>query len=266
MKKYIPILFILIASVSCSEYQRLLKSNDNELKYEKAVTYFEKKDYMRAATLFDEVSRYFKGTDRSEQVLNYLALSYTGQKDYYTAIDYYKVYVRTYPKGQFIQEARFNIGHCYYLISPEARLDQEDTHNAINALQEFIDIHPNSDKVPEANKLLDDLKDKLSYKELLNARLYYNLGSYLGNNFLAAIIVSQNALKNYPSNLYRDDFSFTILQAKYQQAVMSVEEKKEERYRDTIDEYYNYVNEFPEGKHVKDAKKIYADAKRIVKD
>ena len=176
------------------------------------------------------------------------------------------MYVRTYPKGRYIEDARYNIGYCYYMSSPEARLDQEDTYNAIDALQEFIDVHPENERVPEANSLLEELKDKLAYKELLSAQLYYNLGSYLGNNYLSAIIVAENALNNFPSNLYRDDFSFIILKAKYQQALMSVEEKREERYRDTIDEYHNYTNEFPEGKHIKEAGRIYTNSQRVVKD
>ena len=158
------------------------------------------------------------------------------------------------------------IGYCYYLDSPDARLDQTTTHNAIKAFQEFLDLHPESERVPQANKLLDELTNKLAYKELLTAKLYYNLGNYLGNNYLSAVIVAQNALLNYPSNAYREEFSFIILQSKYQQAVQSFEDKKMERFRDTIDEYYNYTNEFPEGKYRKDADKILADSKRTVKD
>ena len=81
--------FILIFAVilfwSCGEYQKILKSTDPELKYNKAVEFFDKGDFMRASTLFDEVSIYFKGTERSEQILYYLAKSYEGQQDYFTA-------------------------------------------------------------------------------------------------------------------------------------------------------------------------------------
>jgi outer membrane protein assembly factor BamD len=266
MKKYLSILLVATLLVSCSEYQNVLKSNDPELKYNKAVEYFEKDDFIRAATLFDEVARYYRGTERSELILNYLARSYMGQKDYFTASEYYKTYVKTYPKGKFITEARYMVGYCYYLDSPDARLDQTATYEAINAFQEFLDLHPESERVPQVNKLLDELMNKLAYKELLSAKLYYNLGNYMGNNYLSAVIVAQNALLNYPSNAYREEFFYIILQSKYQQAVQSFEDKKEERYRDTIDEYYNYTNEFPEGKHRKDADKILADSKRTIKD
>ncbi|NDV47827.1 outer membrane protein assembly factor BamD [Paludibacter sp. 221] len=266
MKKY-PILFVLVITLfSCSEYQKLLKSDDAELKYARAIEYFEKGDYMRANTLFDEVTAYYRGTERSETLLNYVARSYMGQKDYFTASEYYKAYVRTYPKSKYVQESKYMIGYCYYLDSPDARLDQTSTKNAIDALQEFVDIYPENEHVAEANRLIDEMKDKLAYKEYMNARLYYNLGNYLGNNYLSAVIAAQNALKNYPSTKYREDLSMIILESKYQQAVQSIQERLMERYMETIDEYYSFINEFPDGKHRRQADRIFRESKKIVKD
>jgi len=262
--------FLLLAVVltlfSCSDYQKILKSDDAELKYTRAVEYFNKGDFMRASTLFDAIATYYKGTDRSETVLNYMAKSYMGQKDYYSASEYYKTYVKTYPKGKYVVESKYMIGYCYYLDSPDARLDQTATYNAITALQEFLDIYPESDKVPQANKLLEELTNKLAFKAYMNAKLYYNLGNYLGNNYESAVITAQNALKKYPATAYREELLMLTLDSKYEQAVQSVEEKKAERYRNAIDEYYNYINEFPNGKFKKQADKILSESKKIVKE
>ena len=113
---------------------------------------------------------------------------------------------------------------------------------------------------------MGEMYDKLAYKELLSARLYYNLGPYLGNNYLSAVIVANNALQDYPSNKYQEEFGWIILQSKYQQAINSFEDKKEERCRDTIDEYYNYVTEFPSSKHRQQANKILKDMRKIIKE
>jgi len=267
MKRFpLIVLVLFLTLVSCGDYQKLLKSDDAELKYSKAVEYFDKGDFMRASTLFDAIASYFKGTERSETVLNYMAKSYMGQKDYFSASEYYKTYVKTYPKGKYVIEAKYMIGYCYYLDSPDARLDQTATINAIAALQEFIELFPESERVPDANKLLDEMTDKLAYKAFLNAKLYYNLGNYMGNNYEASVIAAQNALKNYPSTIYRQELSMLILEAKYQQAVQSIEEKRMERYRNTIDEYYNFINEFPDSKTKKQADKIFNDSKKIVKE
>jgi outer membrane protein assembly factor BamD len=262
----IILLLSIVIFASCGEYQKLLKSTDPELKYTKGVEYFDKGDFMRATTLFDEISTYYKGTERSETILNYLAKSYMGQKDYFTASEYFKTYVKTYPKGKYVVESKYMIGYCYYLDSPDARLDQSTTADAVSALQEFVDVYPESERVPEAMKLLDELNDKIAYKYYLNSKLYYNLGNYMGNNYESAVITAQNALKRFPSNKYREELSIIILDAKYEQAVQSVVEKKLDRYRSAIDEYYNYINEYPEGKLRKHADKIFNESKKIVKD
>ncbi len=267
MKKIIYILVIFIGLISCSEYQNILKSTDPEFKFSKAMEYYEKKDYMRATTLFDEVATYFRGTENSEKILYYLSMSYMGQKDYFSASEFFEKYLKTYPKGQYAETAKFQLAYCFYLDSPDARLDQKATRDAIVAFQEFVDFFPESEKVPEANKLMDELKDKLAKKEYMNAKLYYNLGDYLGNNnYESAVITAQNALRNFPSNAFREDLSILILQSKYQQAVQSVQEKKIERYRNAIDEYYNFINEFPEGKYRKVAEDIFKVSSKIVKD
>jgi outer membrane protein assembly factor BamD len=88
----------------------------------------------------------------------------------------------------------------------------------------------------------------------------------MGNNYESAIITAQNALRKYPANTYREEFSMIILESKYQEAVLSVEEKKIERYRTAIDEYYNFINEFPDGKLKKKAEKIFNVSKNQIKE
>ena len=80
-------------------------------------------------------------------------------------------------------------------------------------------------------------------KEYLSAKLYYNLGNYMGNNYQSCVITAQNALKDYPYTNMREELSILILKAKYELAYYSVEEKKLERYRETVDEYYAFKNE-----------------------
>ena len=62
----------------------------------------------------------------------------------------------------------------------------------------------------------------------------------------------------------REDFSIMILRAKFHLAQQSVESKRLERYRDTIDEYYGFVNEYPESKYMKDAQRIFAQSEKVV--
>ena len=265
-RTYYILLLVMVFFTSCGEYQQLLKSRDPEEKYQAALRYFNEGQYVKSQSLLDDVSSYYKGTERSEDVLAYLARSYMGQKSYESATDYYQAYVRNYPKGKYAPEAYFQIGHCQYLDSPDARLDQEVTNKAIDAFTKFVELYPESPYAEQAYTEMAELYDKLALKELKSAQLYYNLGTYLGNNYLSCEIVAKNALKNYPSNKYQEEFSWLILQSKYQQMLNSFEDKKIERARDAQDEYYNFVTEYPDSKHRKEAERMMNQIRKIIKN
>ena len=255
---------LILGFSSCGEYQAILKSKDTELKYQKALSYFNDKQYIKAQTLLDEVTSFYRGTDRSQDVLIYLSRCYMGQKDYSGAAEYYQAYIRNYPKGRYIIEARFQVGHCYYLNAPDARLDQTETKKAIEFFTQFVELYPDSPYAQQAYQEMNELYDKLAYKEYLSAKLYYNLGTYLGNNYLSAEIVAKNAMKDYPTNKYQEELNWLILQAKYQQLVNSLDSKREERARDTEDEYYSFVTQYPNSKHRAAAERIRKDLNKIL--
>ena len=48
--------------------------------------------------------------------------------------------------------------------------------------------------------------------------------------------------------------------------VQSVEEKKLDRARDTQDEYYNFITEYPDSKHRKEADKMLIQIRKITKE
>ena len=81
-------------------------------------------------------------------------------------------------------------------------------------------------------------------------------------------MTAQNALRDYPyaAPERREMLSILILRAKYQLALKSVEEKRAERFRDAIDEYYGFANDFPESKYLKEAKDIFQQAEKAVKN
>ena len=275
MKKYI-IIALVSGSVltSCGEYNKVLKSTDYEYKYEAAKSYFGKGQNTKAAAILEELITILKGTDKAEESLYMLGMTYYNQGDFITASHYFSTYYNTYPRGTYTEQARFYSGKALFLDTPDPRLDQSSTYKAIQELQMFMEYFPASNRHQEAQQMIFDLQDKLVMKDYMAARLYYDLGSYTGNssysttgnNYLACIVTAQNALKDYPYTKLREDISILLLRAKYDMAKESVEEKKEERMRDAIDEYYAFKNEFPESKYIKEVENIYKDAKKYVKE
>lgn len=280
MKKYILVIALLtgIVLTSCGEYNKVLKYANYEYKYEAAKSYFGKGQYAKSATILEEIVTILKGLDNAEEALYMLAMSYYNQADYVTASHYFTQYYTTYPRGTYTELARFHSGKSLYLDTPEPRLDQTSTYKAIEELQMFMEYFPESNRKSEAQIMIFSLQDKLVMKDYLSAKLYYDLGAYNGNasmtadgqingnNFLACITTAQNALNDYPYTSMREELSILLLRAKYKLGTESVEEKKEDRMREAIDEYYAFKNEFPESKYIKEVEDIYEDASKYVKE
>lgn len=264
IRHIILILVAAMAMTSCGEYQRVLKSTDPDYRLEYAKRAFEEKKYTQAATALENVPTAFRGSEKAEDALYLMALSYYENKDYETSGTYFKNYYQRYPKGKYTELARYYSGYGYYLDSPDPQLDQSGTIKAIEELQAFLDYFPRSDKVSIAQNAIFELQDKLTLKQLENAQLYYNLGTYLGNNYQSCIIVARNAIKDYPYSKYKEDLEMLILKARFQEARQSVEEKKAQRFTEVVDEYYSFINNYPDTPNRKEADNIYSIASRYV--
>ena len=266
MAKYLIFIISILLFCSCGEYQKAQKSQDFNYKFEYAKRAFNEKRFVQASTLLEECITVFKGSDKAEESLYLLAMSNYENKDYASAGVYFKSYYTRFPKGKYAEDARFYSGYGYYLDSPEPQLDQSMTVKAIEELQAFLDYFPRSDKVSIAQNAIFELQDKLTLKQLQNAQLYYNLGNYMGNNFESAIIVAKNAVKDYPYSKYKEELEMLILKSRYQEAVNSIEERKADRFRDVIDEYYSFINNYPDTKNREEADNILKIARRYVKE
>lgn len=263
----------LLMLTSCvNQFNQIYKSSDNDMKYEFAKECYARGKYLKATTLLQELVTIQKGTDNAEESLYMLGMAEFKSKDYETAAEYFKKYYKTYPKGIYAEDASYYIGESLYKSTPEPRLDQTETVNAISAFQDFLDVYQDSKMKSGAQNRLFELQDKLVKKELHSAQLYYNLGTYFGNctnggsNYEACIITAQNALKDFPYTSMREDFARLIMKSKFELAQQSVEAKKIDRFRDAEDECYGFINEYPDSKDKALAEKYIAVCKKYVKD
>lgn len=266
---YSVILLLLVFAVAaCNDYNNIVKTQDYEYKYEAAKGYYAQGQYNRAATLLSDVLSVLKGTDQGEESLYLMALSSMKAHSYEAAATTFRKYYQTYPRGKYAEVAAFNCGKSLYMTTPEPRLDQTATYEAVTEFQNFIENYPNSSLRQEAQDLIFKLQDKLVEKEYLSAKLYYNLGSYIGNgvngNYGACIVTAENAIKDYPYTSRREDFAILILRSKFALAKLSVESKQSERYHNAIDEYYGFVTEYPESRYMPEAKALFNKAKGYV--
>ncbi|MBL4755593.1 MAG: outer membrane protein assembly factor BamD [Flavobacteriales bacterium] len=223
---------LLLTGVSCSQYQKVLKSDDLEYKYEQATKYYEDGEYFKARSLYEELIGLYRGLGKAEEIYYYYAYCHYYLEDYVMAAFYLKNFIRTYPNSKHAEESMFTSAYCYYLNSPGPSLEQTSTHTAIDELQLFANRYPKSPRLAECNDLIDVLRDKLETKAFRNAVLYFHLGEYT-----ASIVSFGNVIKDFPDTHYKEEALFYILKSNYLMAVNSIESKKKERFQATIVAY-----------------------------
>ncbi|PIF03300.1 MAG: outer membrane protein assembly factor BamD [Draconibacterium sp.] len=255
---YIIFVFLLSLSYSC-KYQKLLKSSDSKLKYEKANEYFDKKDYARAETLYEQLLSVFRGTAKGEEVAYKRAYCTYYNKDYIMAGARFRRFAMLYPNNEHAKESRFMSAYCYYLDAPKSSLDQEFTNKAIREFDLYVGKYPKDEKIEECNKIIDELRDKLEDKSYNNAILYYKMGHYL-----AATIALSNSLKDFPDSKHKEDIMFYIVKSHYKFAALSVYSKKRERLENALRAYKKFDRTFSDSKHSKELKRIHGNIKKAL--
>jgi outer membrane protein assembly factor BamD len=263
---------ILPILVGCGDYNSVMKTADYEYKYEAAKGYYTEGSYRKAAEALGQVLSVLRGTQYGDECLFLLGMSNYRSGDYEFATQYFKKYYQSYPKGKYVELSRYFCALSYYNSVVDTRLDQSSTVEALNEFSSFLEYFPDTKLRPQTQEKIYDLQDKLVEKEYLSAKLYYDLGSYLlncitgGSNYEACIVTAQNALKDYPyaSPERKEELSIMVLRAKYHLARQSVVEKRVERFRDAVDEYYAFLNEFPESQYLREAKNILNHSERVI--
>jgi len=234
------VIVVLQTMASCSHYQKVLKSDDLEYKYEEATKYYNEGEYFKALSLYEELIALYRGLGKAEEIYYYYAYSHYYLEDYIMAAFYFKNFIRTYPTSKHAEESMFTAAYCYYLNSPAYSLDQSSTYTAIEELQLFANRYPKSEKVSDCNELIDVLRDKLESKAFHISKLYFNLSEYK-----ASIVSFNNVIRDYPDSKYQEESLLFILKSNYLLAINSVDSKKKKRFEDTIIAYQKFENYRP---------------------
>ncbi len=224
MKNIIYLLPILFLFSSCSEYQKALKSEDIAFKFVEATKMYEAKKYTNAIRLFDQIAPAYKGKPQAERMFYMYANSLYLTKQYYLAAYQFESFVSSYPKSDKVEESAFRGAKCFSELSPVYTLDQTDTYKAIEKLQDFIDIYPESTNLPEANAIAKKLREKLELKAYENAKVYNNISDYK-----SSMVAFDNFLINYPGTPFKEKALFYKLESAYSLAINSIPSKMEER-------------------------------------
>ena len=247
----------MLCCTSCNVFNRILRSTDNEMKYEVAMDYYDRKDYNKALQLFDLLQNSFRSTPRGEFVAYRTAMCYYLTYDYEIAGYYFNKFVQGYPFSKDAERAAFMNAYCSYLISPIPSLDQTPTHTAITQLKAYMERYPEGDSIPRAKELLDNLYGKLEEKDYNICMLYYRM-----ENYNAAITCWENMLKNYPNTQHREEILFNMAKAYYDYAENSIPEKQRERYEACMERYNTLTYLYPDSPYLKEVNVVAEKARK----
>ncbi len=256
--KYILLTSLCVSFFACGNFNKILKSSDYELKYTKAVEYYNKTNYTSAQTLFEELIPVFKGTDRAEQVYFYYSYCHYYLTDYALAGFHFRTFVRTFPNSEHAEECAFMNAYCYYLSSPKYSLDQSDTKNAIQEMQNFLNEYPESKRVDTCNILVDKLRFKLERKAYDIAK-----GYFFRDDWKAATPACENFIKDFAESPHNDEMLYLIIQSYYLLAKNSIETKKIDRLEKAMINYLKFVDLYPTSKFLAQAETTYKDCEKL---
>ena len=261
MKRYLLLSALcLIGLFSCkSQYDMVLESSDVDLKYNTAFEYFNKGKYVKAAELFESLTMLTSGTERDDTVQYYWGLSNYSSKDYYTAEANFRQFLSTYPQSPFAESAEFMRIDCLYKATLRYELDQNPTYTAMSAISQYLIEHPDGANADLCRHMLEDLGERLDRKAYENAKLYYKMEDYK-----ASRVAFKNVLKDDADNIYREEILYYSAMSSYKYAEMSVKNKQKERYMVFLDDYLNFVGEYPESSHRKELDSLYTKVKEKI--
>jgi outer membrane protein assembly factor BamD len=252
----ILIFFCLIAfSVSCSKFRKIQKSEDWRIKYEAALNYYNKKDYYRAAILFEEVRPITRGLPEGEKVEFYLAYCQYYEKTYLLASNQFRTFYITYGRSAQAEEANFMYAYSLYAASPDYNLDQQSSVEAMIAMQNFINQYPQSKYRERAIEVITESQLKLERKNYENAKLYLKLRYYK-----AALVAFNTFKENFPDSEYLEEIAYLKVVAQYKLAAQSFLRLQLDRYNSVIAFYQELVDNYPSSKFLKEAEELYSES------
>ncbi len=252
-------LISVTVSACKSQYEALLNSNDADAKYEAAFQYFSDGKYSKSAALFESLSVLTNGTERDDTVRYYWGLSNYRFRDYYTAETNFASFIENYPRSPFAPEARFLRLDCLYRSTYRYELDQAPTYKAMRDISEYMLEYPNSTHYDVCQEMMTDLQSRLDTKAFEAARLYYHMEDYR-----ASRVAFRNVLKDNAENIYREEILYYTAMSSYKYARLSVLGKQKERYLIFVDDYLNFIGEYPDSQYRKELDALYKRAQRAL--
>ncbi len=257
---YIIACLVLFFASCKTSYERIRTSSDSKLILQTADHYFDEKEYFKAQGLYEIILTSFRGQKEAEEIYFKYAQTHYFLREYELASYLYKNFANTFINSSKKEEADFMSVYSLYKTSPGYRLDQSATEKAIEGFQLFINSNPNSNRVGECNKLIDECRAKLELKAFESAKLYYDM-----ENYQACVRSLQNLLNDFPETGNAREVRLLMCKSAYQLAEHSIFEKQKERFEEARGYAEEFLKKHPGGRPASDVRGLLNKINRKLK-
>jgi outer membrane protein assembly factor BamD len=176
--KLTSFILLTIIIMGCSSSRHIRQGDSLDVAFEKANNFFERGRFTDAARSFETVLSIGRGTEIAQESQYLLAMSYFNNREYLIAASEFQRYATNFPRSERRVDAEFKQAMSYYRLSPRYKLDQTDTYRAIELMQLFIGRYPDTEQSVEAASLIDEMRNKLAQKEYSAGEMYLRVRQY----------------------------------------------------------------------------------------
>jgi outer membrane protein assembly factor BamD len=228
--KYLISLFVLaVLFTGCSSsIDTTNLGADDRLKY--ALKLYNDESYEDALSEFQTIVLQYPGSKVVDDAQYYLAMTRYKRKEYILGAFEFSKLIKNMPASEFVSLSQFMLADCYYMLSPGFPLDQKYTKKAVEEFQAFIDFFPTNEKVPDAEKKIKTLNNKLAEKAFNGAYIYEKMEYYT-----ASLLYYDNVIETY------HDTKFAPL-AMYKKIGIYIEKNK---VSDALKEINKFLEKYP---------------------
>ena len=165
--------------------------------YSLAKKFLDRREYLRAAKVFDEVERQHPYSVWARRAQLMSAFSYYMAQSYPDAISSAQRFLTIHPGNKDAPYANYLIAMSHYQQIEDVNRDQKITQQAADSFGELVRRYPQSRYAADARLKLDLINDHLAGKEMEVGRFYQRQG-----NWLAATIRFRTVIDKYQTTTH----------------------------------------------------------------
>ena len=103
MRKVIYTLSIIIFTVSCSEYQKALTTDEISVKFNLGTELYDNEKFSKASRLFAQILPQYRGKPQAKKLTYMQAMCFYNTKDYNSASYQMERFVNSYPDSEKVE-------------------------------------------------------------------------------------------------------------------------------------------------------------------